>query len=77
MHSSKTVVVSSSDEERLVVQGFRGGPTTEEPYVFVGILVGESLVEELTLSVENANILGEYLRQEAEWAAFPRDTLEE
>ena len=73
MHSAKTVAVSSSGEERLVVQGFRGGPTTEEPYVFVGTAIGDTLTEGVSLSVENANILGEYLRQEAEFAQSVRE----
>lgn len=56
----------------VVVQGFRPGPG-EEPYVFVGIAEEDGTLGGFGLSTENANILGEYLRQEAEFAQTVRE----
>ena len=54
--------------DEVLVQGFRaGGGKTE--YVYLTVLGDEVAAVELT--TEQANTLGEYLRQEAEFAQRP------
>lgn len=62
-------VLSVDEGSHVVTQGFRPGPVaTDAPYVYVGIRNGSGDMPGLVLTPENANILGEYLRQEAEFA---------
>lgn len=59
--------------DEVLVQGFRAGGGKME-YVYLAVLGDEVAAVELT--TEQANTLGEYLRQEAEAAVSPRDTLD-
>ena len=61
------------DGTRIVTQGFPAFDG-EGSYVFVGIeYPGGELGDGIVLSPEGANVLGEYLRQEAEAAANKGD----
>lgn len=65
--------VSVDSASQAVVQGFRPGGGTPYPNVYVGILGVEGFPDyEMTLSAQEANELGEILRQEAEFAVSPR-----
>lgn len=67
-------VLSIDEGSHIVTQGFRPGPVaTDKPYVYVGIQNGSGDMQGLVLTPENANILGEYLRQEAEFAQTVRE----
>lgn len=61
-----------SGDADIIVQGFRGGEGLVGPYVFLGIQ-DDGMLMELSLSPEHANMLGEYLRQEAEYAQTVRE----
>ena len=64
MRSSK--IETTNPDVEVFVQGFRRNEDTGfEPYVFVGTL---EQAEEITLTPENAQILGEELRKHAEYA---------
>ena len=54
--------------DEVLVQGFRAGGGKAE-YVYLTVLGDEVAAVELT--TEHANTLGEYLRQEAEFAQQP------
>ena len=69
--------VPASGEAELLIQGFRAGPATPVPYVFLGFVADDGTLGGFELSVEHANILGEYLRQEAEFAQTVREKGEE
>lgn len=77
--ASKTVPVRSSLAGQEVVteirvQGFRRGAITGADPVVVVALTDErgTIYGTAELTLENANILGEYLRSEAEWAVGDR-----
>lgn len=71
-------VLSVDEGSHAIVQGFGPGPVaTDEPYVYVGIRNGPGDMLGLVLTPENANVLGEYLRQEAEFAQTVREKGEE
>lgn len=75
--ASKTVL-SADGGSAVVTQGFRPGPVaTDAPYIYVGIKNGDLTMRGLVLTPEDANILGEYLRQEAEFAQTVREKGEE
>lgn len=62
----------------VVVQGFRPGPVAgSSSYVYLGIEDDSGEMLGAALSIEDANILGEYLRQEAEFAQTVREKGEE
>lgn len=71
--ASKTV---AADRNRaVVVQGFRSDPETEG-YVFLGVKANPAraeIISDVVLTIEDANVLGEYLRQEAEFAQSVRE----
>lgn len=54
-----------------LVQGFRGDGEDNEPYVYLGFADTEKPVFEVELTSEQSNILGEFLRQEAEFSQEP------
>ena len=65
-------IEGADGSEQVLVQGFRGGEGVVGPYVLLAIQQGTPDADawtEVELSLESANILGEFLRQEAEYAA--------
>lgn len=65
----KVNALESEMQEQVLVQGFKapeGHP--EDAYVYVAIVDYMGLMADTRLSIEGANTLGEYLRQEAESA---------
>src|SRR5690606_15694934 len=50
--------VPASGEAEILIQGFRAGPTTPTPYVFLGFVADDGTLGGFELSVEHANILG-------------------
>jgi hypothetical protein len=55
------------------VQGFRAGGYVDRAHVYVGGYDEDGDVFEMTVTPEQANTLGEYLRQEAEFAQSARN----
>lgn len=68
-------VVENEGGERVTIQGFRGnpdGPYKYPSYVYLEVDDGDGPVA-VSLSTRQANELGEYLRQEAEFAGSARE----
>lgn len=66
-------IEGADGSEQVLVQGFRGGEGIVGPYVLLAIqqvTPGADAWTEVQLSLESANVLGEFLRQEAEYAAY-------
>ena len=66
-------IEGADGSEQVLVQGFRGGEGVVGPYVLLAIQQGTPDADawtEVELSLESANILGEFLRREAEYAAI-------
>lgn len=62
-------VTSLGGGSSAVVQGFRAGPVVgDTSYVYVGVRDSVGEMQGIVLSTEDANILSEYIRQEAEFA---------
>ena len=65
-------IEGADGSEQVLVQGFRGGEGLVGPYVLLAIQQTTPDADawtEVQVSLENANILGEFLRREAEYAA--------
>lgn len=66
-------IEGTDGSEQVLVQGFRGGEGLVGPYVLLAIqqeTPSQDAWTEVQLSLEDANTLGEFLRQEAEYAAI-------
>lgn len=64
-----TRVATTTQGERILLQGFRHGGGINLPYVYVGVLGNnDNLKAEFTLGLGQANQLSEFFRQEAEFA---------
>lgn len=65
-------IEGTDGSEQVLVQGFRGGEGLVGPYVLLAIqqkTPSQDAWTEVQISLEDANTLGEFLRQEAEYAA--------
>lgn len=67
--SAKVAAVVDGVNTEVIVQGFRRGGSSDA-YVFIGALVDDALADarDITLTPENAHILGEEIRKHAEYS---------
>jgi hypothetical protein len=69
-----TRTAKTTQGDRVLVTGFRYGGGISLPYVHIMTVdSNDNCLSELTLGLGQANELGEYIRQEAEFAASARE----
>lgn len=67
--------VETADGGNVIVQGFRKGGGRGAPYVFMSAAdKDDNLLDEFELTTENAHVLSEVIRQEAEFANSGRES---
>lgn len=68
--ASASFIPTTDGESRVVVQGFRRNDERGvDPYVFIGVDgEGDWLDIEINLTPENAHVLGEEIRKQAEFS---------